>query len=319
MEQFESAVQGNPNLRNAEKLIYLKSSLWGKAHDLVKNVAITDVSYELARMTLMDRIENKKFIVSMHISAMLIYPTWKLRWSQPQEAFGVFSLKSVSFEVQGCYTQDWDPIPLCLIEQKLYTESQKQWQIHIPWVGLQKLHQSLINSTKSTIRIEAHADDQSKIDGIQSVGATTVDEKFVFCYALHTVTACNEFKRLKAHTWKDEVTTKWICFNLSRPGHMVTNGPSTHNFKKCGKLHHYHLHVDDLRREQPNTNEMKTVNDYTTSGKKLCTVISATETDRTALFGTYRIPLFNPHRLGIFCRALIDIGLHLNFFSESFL
>ena len=39
--------------------------------------ALTDVNYELARRTLMERFDNKRFIVSMHLSAMLSYPNLK--------------------------------------------------------------------------------------------------------------------------------------------------------------------------------------------------------------------------------------------------
>ena len=44
-----------------------------------------------------------------------------------------------ALEVQGCNTQDWDPILVHVIEQKLDQESQKQWQLHNPCVELQKL------------------------------------------------------------------------------------------------------------------------------------------------------------------------------------
>ena len=239
-----------------------------------------------------------------------------------------------ALEVQGCNTQDWDPILVHVIEQKLDPESQKQWQLHNPGRELQKLHElddfisararaleavkSSITLQKPTTRIEAHADVQSKIDRRQSYGATTVDEQCVFCGALHTVTACNEFKKLKVHTRKDEVTSKRLCFNCLRPGHLVTKCPSTHNCKLCGKRHHSLLHVDNQHREQQNTTERNTVNDCHTSGNNLCTAISATEPDRTALLGTCRIPLFNHHRQEIICRALIDNGSQLNFVSDSF-
>ena len=77
IDQFVSAVHGNPNLQNAEKLNYLKSSLRGEAHDLIKNLATTDVNYKLARRTLMDRFDNRIIIISMHLSAVLKYPISK--------------------------------------------------------------------------------------------------------------------------------------------------------------------------------------------------------------------------------------------------
>ena len=114
------------------------------------------------------------------------------------------------------------------------------------------------------------------------------------------------------------MTSKLLCFNYLRPGYMVTKCPSTHNCKQCGKRHHSLLHVDNQHREQQNTTERKTVSDCHTSGNNLCTAISATEPDKTALLGTYRMPLFNHHRQEIICRALIDNGSQLNFVSESF-
>ena len=70
--------------------------------------------------------------------------------------------------------------------------------------------------------------------------------------------------------------------------------------------------------EQPHTIERKTVSDFPTSENILCTVISATDPNRTALLEKCRIPLFNHHRPEIICRALIDNRSQLNFVSESF-
>ena len=325
IDQFDSAVHGNPNLQNAENLNYLKSSLRGEEHDLIKIVAITDLNYELARRNLMDRFDNKRFIASMHLSAVLNYPILKTEdGTSLRKLLEFFRENVAALEVQGCNTQDWDPILVHAIEQKMDPGSQKQWQLqlHNPGVELQKLHdlddfisararaleavKSSITLQKPTTRIEAHADVQSKIDRRQSYGVTTVDEQCVFCGALHTVTACNEFEKLKVHTRKDEVTSKRLCFNCLRPGHMVTKCPSTHNCKQCRKRHHSLLHVDNQHREQQITTEKKTVNYCHTSGNNLCTAISATEPDRTALLGTCRIPLFNHHRQETICRALID-------------
>ena len=232
----------------------------------------------------------------------------------------------VALEVQGCNTQDWDPILVHVIEQKLDPESQKQWQLHKPGVELQKLQElddffcararaleavkSSINLQKPIIPIEVHADVQGKIDRRQSYEATTVDKQRVFCGALHTVIACNEFKKLKAHTRKDEVTSKRLCFNCLRPGHMVTNCLSSRNSKQRGKRYHL-LHVQNQRMEQPNPTGR--LNDSPTRGNNLCT-----EPDRTALLGSCRIPLFNHHIQEIFCCALIDNEPQLNFVSESF-
>ena len=154
-----------------------------------------------------------------------------------------------------------------MIEQKLDPESQKQSQLHNPGLELQKTHefddfigarariQETVKSSnilqKPTIRIEVHADVQVKIDQKQLFGATNVDEQFVFFGVFHTVTTCNEFKKVTVHTRKDEVTSKRLCFNCLRLGHMVTKCPGTHNCKLCGKRHHSLLRVNNQRREQP--------------------------------------------------------------------
>ena len=127
IDQFDSAVHGNPNLKKAEKLNYLKTSLRGEAHDVVKNVAITDVKYELARRTLKDRFDNKRFIVSMHLSAELNYPILKTKdGTSLRKLLECFRENVAASEVQGCNTQDWDPRLVHVIEQKLDPESQKQ-------------------------------------------------------------------------------------------------------------------------------------------------------------------------------------------------
>ena len=69
IDHFDSAVHENPNLRDADKMDYFKSSLRGEAHDLVKNVAKTDVNY--------DRFDDKIFIVKTHLSVMLLHPNLK--------------------------------------------------------------------------------------------------------------------------------------------------------------------------------------------------------------------------------------------------
>ena len=78
------------------------------------------------------------------------------------------------------------------------------------------------------------------------------------------------------------------------------------------------LHCENQRRERLNTNERISVNISVTSSKRLCTVISASELDRTALLRTCRIPLFNYHRGKIICNVSINIGSLSIFNSESF-
>ena len=133
----------------------------------------------------MDRFNNKRFIVSMHLSAVLNYPILKIE-------DGTSLRKLLECFREYCNTQDWDPILVHVIEQKLDPESQKQWRLHNPGVEVQKLHElddfigararaleavrSSITSQKPTTRIEAHADDQNKIDRRQLYGAKTLDE-----------------------------------------------------------------------------------------------------------------------------------------------
>ena len=167
---------------------YLKSSLRGTAHNLVKNVAITDVNYALARWTLMDRLDNKRFIVSMHLSAMLNYANLKTEdEASLRKFFGVFSQK-----------------------------------IDCIW-SASMLHSGLSNNCGRAMCV---------------------------LWRTSNCSACNEFKKLKAHTRKDGVNSRSLCFNCLRPGHIVTICPSTHNWRQCQKRHHYHLQVDN----QPGNN-----------------------------------------------------------------
>ena len=52
-----------------------------------------------------------------------------------------FREKLAALEVQGCNAQNCDPILVQVIEQKLDTESKKQWQLLNPGVELEKLHE----------------------------------------------------------------------------------------------------------------------------------------------------------------------------------
>ena len=78
------------------------------------------------------------------------------------------------------------------------------------------------------------------------------------------------------------------------------------------------LHWENQRRERLNTNERMCVNISVTSRNRLYTVISASELDRTSLFRTCRIPLFNYHRRKIICNVSINNGSLSIFNSESF-
>ncbi|XP_076638829.1 uncharacterized protein LOC143350689 [Colletes latitarsis] len=71
---FKSLVLDNKSLTNVKRLHYLKSSAEGHAANLIAHFSITDANFEPAWMTLADRYNNKRVIVSTLLSNFVSLP-----------------------------------------------------------------------------------------------------------------------------------------------------------------------------------------------------------------------------------------------------
>ncbi|KAL0881175.1 hypothetical protein ABMA27_002287 [Loxostege sticticalis] len=126
---FKSLVHDNATISKVNKCQYLKSSLRGEAESLVKQVAVTEVNYDIIWDILNNRYNNKRSIVNTYIGKMLNAKRITTESSKHiRELLDVTTeclavLKSIELP-----TDKWDDIVVYTIIQKLDPESHRLFE-----------------------------------------------------------------------------------------------------------------------------------------------------------------------------------------------
>ncbi|XP_070384802.1 uncharacterized protein [Dermacentor albipictus] len=74
-EQFEQAVHGNDGLSNAEKFLYLRSVLSGKAAAAIAGIQVTGANYTTVIELLKERFGRRDVLIQEHLTQLLDLPT----------------------------------------------------------------------------------------------------------------------------------------------------------------------------------------------------------------------------------------------------
>ncbi|XP_028159300.1 uncharacterized protein LOC114352054 [Ostrinia furnacalis] len=126
---FKSLVHDNTSLSNVNKCQYLKSSLRGEAENLVKQIAVSEVNYEIMWEMLNNRYNNKRSIVNTYIGKL-----FNLKRIQTESAKNIREILDVTTECLavlksiGLPTESWDDIVVYTIIQKLDIESHRMFE-----------------------------------------------------------------------------------------------------------------------------------------------------------------------------------------------
>ncbi|XP_047995315.1 uncharacterized protein LOC125233369 isoform X1 [Leguminivora glycinivorella] len=117
---FNSLIDKNDALDSVQKLYYLRSHLKGEPLDIIKNLPLTNTSYNEALTILNERYNNKLKIINEHICVLLdLKPLVKSTSSSLREFVSSIKQQLAALANLEPSVKYWDAIILCVLSRKL--------------------------------------------------------------------------------------------------------------------------------------------------------------------------------------------------------
>ena len=230
---FTELIHNETELSSVEKFHHLRSALSGDALNKIEIFSISEENYRTAWTTLIEAYENKRNLISHHLSSLLHLPN--------QEKHGYTSLASLSNgALQHVKSLDTlgvklpDEIIVQIIEEKLAPRTYHKWEDSLAnftdneFPSLKQLIKFLDKQINRTHRREQHSLKESKWDNEarappykirKKYSANTLvstDKKCTLCTdEMHPLYRCNKFRRMSvsgrfAHVQKIKVCVKCL-------------------------------------------------------------------------------------------------------------
>lgn len=227
----------------------------------------------------------------------------------------------------GVPTQEWDHVLVYLINDRLDSETRKQWELaatsrKFPTfeeirIFLDKRCRALENSDNNSIRQRSN---QGAIKfSTQTKAHSAITVKCPVCSESHHVYQCEGFKQQDVKQRYAIVKEAGLCVNCLRDSHVKKDCKSTSNCKNCNKRHNTLLHM--IAHQEPiatiPTNNMV----ITTIQQGEATVANALTHNKlyTVLLATAIVDVIDQTGISHQARVLLDNGSQTSFVTEAFI
>ena len=273
-DQFQALVGTNPALSPAQKMGFLKASLSGEPHELLKSLKITNENYSTATKMLCERYDDSRIALREHLDAIL---------HAPSATSSVFTLRRLvnvfverSFALRGLGMDRGGMWMLHLLLTKLDPESRRLWEkkyieetatgnwrtattaeeFEVELDRLLAFLKGLLQALERAHRLAGHTtytDPQPKpgkppkrqVGAVATQPGKKAQQRCPQCNQEHLLHRCDQFLALKTkERWAN--VKKWnICFNCFFGTHRVSECTSKFSCKTCKKKHHSLLHYEN--------------------------------------------------------------------------
>lgn len=127
---YKAMVHNDDNYPLAQKLSYLRSTLSGPALDIIKEIPITEVNYNVAIMRLQQRYDNKSLVIQSHIRAILDAPRVEFTSaSELQKLYSCVLTHNAALKSLRQLIEHWDAWLVTIILRKLDQTTNQEWQL----------------------------------------------------------------------------------------------------------------------------------------------------------------------------------------------
>ncbi|XP_043471749.1 uncharacterized protein LOC122504631 [Leptopilina heterotoma] len=250
---FDTMINKRDDLSNIEKLQYLKSVLKDEALRKIQVFAITEDNYERAWKLLQKSYEDKRILISRHLSLLLRLPI------QEKESYtGLISLADESQQhlqsLASLGVNVTHEIVIAIIEEKLHKLTLEKWEETIKQGEFPSLEDLTEFLYRTAARISKRKNNDSQNDNNKEVSSakkrktdfkrqafvTTTTKKCPLCSESHLLFKCGKFLALKINERFKTVKDSNLCVNCLR-NHKVKDCKFG-ACKKCNKKHNTLLH-----------------------------------------------------------------------------
>lgn len=262
-DHFIKLVHENNSLSKVQKLHYLKSNVSGEAANLIREFSITELNYDEAWKTLLNRYNNKRFIIDSKLDAFLDYPPLlfesgiEIKNLLDMATRTVTILKTIGVEIGDC-------LLVHLLVRKLDKETRKQWELTLTrqqmptfadlvafmdnrWQSLERVPDDPIPVVKSSnsnkqSKSKSNSYSEKHHSFIANVNSNT--HLCIICKKDHKLFMCSQFKSMTHEKKIELIKSHKLCFNCLRSGHMIQNCTVNVNCRHCNKRHHTSIHIN---------------------------------------------------------------------------
>lgn len=340
---FTTLISNHPDLAAVEKLSYLKSSLKGDPLSMIQALPLADANFEIAWRMLVDRFQNKKLIVSIHVESLLDAPI--VTSDSPaslRKLLTVITENVAALEALEVPVKHWDLILLPILCKKLDVGLQTQWEMTLTSNSLPTLMgfttflqkncqaQEAVSSRNGATHIQSQnlRSSQHVVDRKPLIGPRRQSSKsFVSNYSgqnclcdsdtQHWLHQCPQYLTLPPKERYQVVKSRNLCLNCLQASHQSRSCPSKASCRACGVRHHTSLHFSDEPPSQ-NNNLLPTMPESPpVSHSMLCPPAAPPCCPSSVLLSTVLINIPSVEGGSQTVRALLDSASQSSFITEE--
>ena len=258
-DTFDTMINKRDDISKVEKLQYLKSALKDEALRKIQVFAITEENFERAWNLLRKSYEDKRTLISRHLSLLLQLPVQEKESYQgliilaDESQQHLQSLASLGVNV----TQE---MVVAIIEEKLHKSTLEKWDETIKNGEFPNLDDLTDFLYRTAARISKRKNDSNvknstdkdfpsfkkrKVDFKRHALVSAVYNKCPLCSESHYLFKCGKFLTLTVEERIKIVKEASLCFNCLRD-HRAKNCKFG-ACKKCGKRHNTLLHFSKVQ------------------------------------------------------------------------
>ncbi|XP_024893753.1 uncharacterized protein LOC112468697 [Temnothorax curvispinosus] len=235
---------------------YLSSSLKSRALETIANIAITADNFQVAWNTLKARFENKRRLLTNHLSTLLGLSALSLESaSDLQTLYDKINIAVSSLRKLNRSPEDlWNDFLVHLLTQKLDAATRKAWNLQTSnvdsppaFADLKKFVTSRIRALKECSSTSSHKPASKSANSPHvNVATASVNSPSAcpLCKARHYLNLCPEFVAKNPQQRQEIVKRFKRCFNCMSSNHSVRDCKSKYACRFCNQRHHSMLHVD---------------------------------------------------------------------------
>lgn len=251
-------------ISDVQRLQYLKEALSGEPRELVAHILPADGAYDRAMQLLVNRFENTRAIVNMHLKRLYTIP----RDESETETIG--TLRKIINTINGLKaaltgidieTNTWDSILIYNTSRCLQPISLKAWEERLEgkrtipslqtYLDFLETRITILENTASfsiaTPCLKTEPFDFSIRDPmhekVRSFYTLKADFKCLICNGNHLSNRCDSLSSMSVRKRREAVKNSGVCFNCLQ-SHLVANCPFEPACKKCDQNHHTMLHEE---------------------------------------------------------------------------
>lgn len=232
-DQFKSLINDNNDLVNVNRLQYLNSCVKGEAHDVIRNLAITDANFKVAWNLLINCYDNHQRLVHEHIHTLHTLPQ-----VESESAAALMALRDkANIAIQalrnlGRPVDTWDDMLIYLLVQKLDKNTRKAWELQLDnttecpsYIQLEQFFASraLENILPGIIKAKIKKQNSTSV---QSHIANASSSKCPMCQKSHLLFACFKLRNQACDQRRELVKKFRCCFNCLSVKHTRDKCPN---------------------------------------------------------------------------------------------